>query len=354
MMAPRPTLLTYNAEDDCCFRAAMVKPLVYDAILPFFALYGQENSFKWHENRDPGTHNYQLDNRLAAYDFFGREFKLPTIKEDPDVAYEIKSYQDLVVGLPSDNLTIVGLARKLADQVRRDPLPSDQSAREAERVRLRQVVRYGPAKIDRVWTTGITKHQGVETKSHLFTINDGLSSNAVWLKAIGIPDTAPVTIILDDEGKRAAAVQVADRLNRGDQVLAIDLPFTGDAWEQAVTWAYEQMIYTTGGRPLGLEVSHLIGLANWLKQRAGVGKVRLETSGMRNHVVALIAAAIEPSLFSEIVVRHGIPSLRYLIDKPVKFQVAADLFCLDLYKVTDLDRLAVLAQPAVVKATAAE
>ena len=26
LMAPRPTLLAYNAEDDCCFRAAMVKP----------------------------------------------------------------------------------------------------------------------------------------------------------------------------------------------------------------------------------------------------------------------------------------------------------------------------------------
>ena len=97
------------------------------------------------------------------------------------------------------------------------------------------------------------------------------------------------------------------------------------AAEQSATWAYEQMVYTTGGRPLGLEVSHLIGLANWLKQWAGVANVRVESSGMRNQVVALIAAAIEPSLFSEVVTRHGMPSLRYLIDKPVKFQDAADL-----------------------------
>jgi hypothetical protein len=66
-------------------------------------------------------------------------------------------------------------------------------------------------------------------------------------------------------------------------------------------------------------------------------------------VVALVAAALEPSLFSEVVVRKGMPSLRYLVDKPVPFQEAADLFCLDLYKVTDVDRLTTLAAPTTIK-----
>jgi len=56
MMAPRPTLLIYDAEDDCCFRAPLVKPLVYDSVKPFFKLYGREDVFQWYENRDPGTH----------------------------------------------------------------------------------------------------------------------------------------------------------------------------------------------------------------------------------------------------------------------------------------------------------
>ncbi len=33
LLAPRPALLTYNGEDDCCFRAMIVKPRVYDAIV---------------------------------------------------------------------------------------------------------------------------------------------------------------------------------------------------------------------------------------------------------------------------------------------------------------------------------
>ena len=39
------------------------------------------------------------------------------------------------------------------------------------------------------------------------------------------------------------------------------------------------------------------------------------------------------------------PSLKYLIDAPVKFEAAPDLFCLDLLKEFDIDRLAILAQP---------
>ena len=87
-MAPRPTLLTYNAEDDCCFKAGLVKPGVYDDVRPFFKLYGKENVFAWHENRDPGTHNYQLDNRLADYRFFSKQFDIPLPDNEDGVASE--------------------------------------------------------------------------------------------------------------------------------------------------------------------------------------------------------------------------------------------------------------------------
>lgn len=345
MRAPRPTLLAYNVEDDCCFRAPIVKPGVFDAIQPFFALYGKQDDFAWHENRDPGTHNYLLDNRKAAYEFFGKQFHLRPIVEDPKIGGEIRSYDELVVGLPADNLTMVTLARKLADQIKRDELPADTAGRDAERAKLRQVVRYRQAKLDRLWTISMSKHHGVETRSYLFALDDGLPSNAVWLKPMDLPGPTPATIVLDDRGKAAAAVAVTDRVTRGEQVLAADLPFQGDAWHDESSWLYGQMITTTGARPLGIEVAHLVALAEWLKS-TGAPQVRLETRGRRNQVIALIAAALHPALFSEVAIRDGMPSLRYLIDQPVPFQDAADLFCLDLYKVTDLDRLAALSAPA--------
>ena len=46
-----------------------------------------------------------------------------------------------------------------------------------------------------------------------------------------------------------------------------------------------------------------------------------------------------------VIVREGAPSLSYLLDKPVEFQEAAELFCLDLFKEFDLDRLEAMAEP---------
>ncbi|PYV94638.1 MAG: hypothetical protein DMG86_22790 [Acidobacteria bacterium] len=67
---------------------------------------------------------------------------------------------------------------------------------------------------------------------------------------------------------------------------------------------------------------------------------------MRSQVVALVASSIEPAMFSEVWIGEGIRSLAYLLDTPVAYRTASDLFCLDLYKEFDLDLLALVAEPA--------
>ena len=349
MMAPRPTLLVHNAEDDCCFRAPLVKPLIFDAVKPIFKLYGKEEALGWHENRDPGTHNYQLDNRLQVYRFFSQHFNLPAIDSEIPSDSEIKSYDELVVGLPKDNLTILELARQFAAHLTRQPIPEEAGARTTwvaqARSKLKEVARYRPVKTERLWTVANTKNKGLESKSYLFSMNNGLSANAVWFKAIDVPDQTPATLVLNDKGKKAAGVEVSDRVNRGEQVLAVDLLFTGDAWRETDPADYQQILHALGDRGLGLETAQLIEIAQWLKSRSGSAKVRLESRGLRNQVAALIASALEPDLFSEIVIREGMASLNHLLEKPVKYQEAPDLFCLDFYKEFDLDRLEIMAAP---------
>lgn len=345
MMAPRPTLLVYNAEDDCCFRAAMTKPFVFDPIRPVFALYGKQDALAWHENRDPGTHNYQLDNRTQAYHFFSHQFKLPEFDEDAGVAAEIKSADELRVGLPENNLTILELARKIAASIDRPPTPADAAAREAERRRLEQIIRLRPAHIDRVWTTAISKHLGVESKSHLFGMAGGLSATAVWLKPIGAPDNIPVTVILDDKGRADAVERIADQLNRGAQVLAVDLTFLGDEWTGDAIPDMQEVLSGTGDRPIGVETAELIEIARWAEERAHTTKARIQTDGFRTQLVALLASALHPEMFSELDVRHGMQSLAFILKKPVEYAAAPDLFCLDLLRATDLDRLATLSSP---------
>ena len=359
LRAPRPTLLIYNAEDDCCFRAPLVKPLIFDAIKPIFSLYGQQEALAWHENTDPSTHNFQRDNRIQTYRFFNRHFGLLGPEDEIPSSAEVKSIEELEVGLPKDNLTILGLARKFGAEIRRAPIPPDAASRRAwaasEREKLRQVVRYEPVAISSPWAIANTKNKGIETVSYLFRMANGLSANGVWIKAIETPAHAPATIVLHDQGKKAGAADVSDRVNRGENVLALDLVFVGDAWSKSSQGPfygpvgpalYGQFVHSVGDRPLGLQAAQLIAIARWMQSRTGGAKVRLESTGIRNQVVALVAAALEPELFSNLLVHVGMRSLAYLLEKPVEFHEAAELFCLDFYKEFDLDRLEALGDPA--------
>ncbi len=345
LLAPRPALLAFNAEDDCCFRAGMVKPAIEPNARAVYELYGKGGELLWHENRDPGTHNYQLDNREQAYRFFSRAFKLAPIGTDsPDAAAEVRPYDELVVGLPEGNLTILDLARKLASGRSRSSEPSD-----AARSRLARVVRQKPASVASAWLMASTKHAGVETASYLIQTSDGLGVSAVWMKGLTSRPDAPATILLHDGGRAQSAAAAVERVNRGEQVLAVDLAFVGESWSDRETRRLLQNLTGLGERPVGLQAAELVAVARWLAARSGPAPLRLETSGIRSQLAALVAAALEPRLFTEIVVRDGMTSLGEALEKPVEYMDAPELFCLDLYKEFDVSSLAALAAPTRVR-----
>jgi dienelactone hydrolase len=340
MRAPRPTLLVYNAEDDCCFRAALVKPDIFDAVKPFFELYGAGQKLAWHENTDPSTHNYQLDNRRQAYRFFAQQFGVAGFDDEIPVEGEIKSYDELKAGLPAGNLTILGLARRLARELRE---PAGAAA-------LPETVRYRPVAMRHAWALDNSKRQGLETVSYRFEFGNGLSAAGVLLRAIDQPRPARASLVLHDEGKKTAGEDASERVNRGELVLAADLLFTGDAApRKPASFTYAQMIAGTGERPLGLEAAQLIALAEWLRATASTAALRVETAGGRSQVIALTAAALKPGLFAEVVVRGGMASLGELLERPVEYSAAPDLFCLDLYRKFDLGSLAQFAAPTRVR-----
>ncbi|HUQ91032.1 MAG TPA: prolyl oligopeptidase family serine peptidase [Bryobacteraceae bacterium] len=333
MRAPRPTLLIYNAEDDCCFRAGIVKPGIFDDLKPWFLLFGKPEAFRWHENADPGTHNYQVDNRLQAYRFFSEQFRLPRIDREIPVDSEIKTPEELEVGLPKTNLTMLGVAKRLAESI--SP-PANSSASDSRR-RLAQLIRYRPVKIRHVWAMATTKSRGVETRSYVFEFDNGLCATGVLVKSMSSPDNAPVTLVLRDKGKATAAADVAEYANRGDQVLALDLLFFGDnSLTARRVPQYTQLLAAIGDRPLAMEAAQLLAIASWVKPQK-----RIVSTGMRTQLVSLTAAALEPA-FREVKVRNGIASLRHLLDAPVGYEEAPDLFCLDLYKEFDVPRLSAL------------
>jgi dienelactone hydrolase len=334
MRAPRPTLLMYNAEDDCCFRAPLVKPGVYDDVLPFFRLYRAEDRFGWHQNTDPSDHNYQLDNRIQFYKFVTKHFGLtPADGEIPSDA-EIKTPEELNVGLPENNQTVLGLAKELTGRIQR-PAPTSE--------RLRKVLRFQPVSVKHAWPVTNSNQKGLETLAYKIDFSNGLAATAVWLRSLSAAAAPPATIVLDDKGRRAARVDVSERVNRGEQVLAVDLFFTGDAApEKPAPHHYAQMFSTLGERPLGIETAQLIAAAKWLRETRRAPSVRLVSRGIRSQVVALAAEALEPALFDTVLVKDGMKSLRYLLDAPVTYEAAPELFCLDLFKEFDIEQLAQL------------
>lgn len=127
MRAPRPTLLIHNEQDDCCFLAPFVKSYIYDQVLPFFRLYHAENSLRWHENIDPGTHNYQLDNRQQAYAFFAENFHLPPVSKEIPSDSEIHTMRELAGSLPAISRALLPLGTR--------PPPAVSAQRRAATVR---------------------------------------------------------------------------------------------------------------------------------------------------------------------------------------------------------------------------
>jgi hypothetical protein len=305
----------------------------------------------------------QLDNREAAYRFFDKYFGLNASSTEISVGKYVKSFDQLHIDLPKDNLTILGLARKFAAQITRPPVPSDPALKAkwatAERAKLEHVLRYSPVALTKAWPEYDTYHNQVESISYRFELSNGLGATGIWMKEVTTKADAPLTIVLNDGGKQAMATQewdrvpeVGDRLARQQQVLAVDLVFTGDAASDVSITQFTQMIASEGERPLGLEVAQLISLAGWAKAKWGPERVRVETTGPRTQVIALAAAALQPHLFSQVETWNGMQSLSFLLDKPVDYGgytgkgfAAPDLFCLDLYKDFDIDRIATLASP---------
>jgi dienelactone hydrolase len=346
MRAPRPTLLIHNAQDDCCFLAPLVKPYVYEQVRPFFARYKADSSFRWHENLDPGTHNYQLDNRQHAYEFFSEFFHIAKITREIPSDSEILSPPDFAGSLPSHNLTVAGLARKLASQIVRESIPADVSARsswaKSQREKMKNVLRYSDVSVSTPWRLSSTKRPGLQSFNYRFDFSNALSATGIWVASSHVGAAAPLTIVLNDKGYKASAANVADRVNRGEQVLALDPLFFGaTSPDDTDPASWELLVAGSGERPLGIEVAQLIAIARFFG--ADKQKIRLETEGIRSQSVALAAAALEPVFFSEVFSNGGMSSFQYLLDTPVLYRTAPDLFCLDLFKYFDLDRWSAMA-----------
>jgi dienelactone hydrolase len=374
LRAPRPTLLIYNAMDDCCYRAEVVKQGVYDDIRPFFAVMGSPENIEWSENENPGTHNYQIESRERSYHFFDSVFHLTASdKEEADTDAEVQSFADLAAGLPPENLTIIDLARRLAQSFPHDsPAVADARWVEQQQKQLRDVVRFTPVTVTHAWPISTAYEKGMRSRGYRFEFSNGLSAPGVLLESAVRAHSGGATLMISDAGRASMTSAVGNAVARGQRVLVLDPLFFSEnrpgTPEESVSFA--QMLNTIGERPLGLDAAQVTAIAAWLqedsingsstagasleKTKYPMGPLRVVTNGPRAQTVAVVSAAIAPQMFSSIESWHAIQSFGDLFVHPPEYRDAPELMCLDLYRYFDFNTLKMIAAPVSIDLSARE
>jgi acetyl esterase/lipase len=357
LRAPRPTLLTFNAKDNCCFEAGYALPPLLDAARPIFKLYGKEKALRTHINDDPGTHNFEKDNRQALYrmigDFFYAEDKKYRAEEIPSQK-EVKSRQDLEVDLPERNADFNTLALELAKKLpRAAELPRERAAAEKwqrmQREKLRDIVRAQDFAVEAM-RTGSTEKGGLKATFWKLRLGRAWMVPVVELTRGEPKGTA---ILVNDAGRRADPVSAERLLQAGQRVLAVDLFYFGEAKlrgedlhkKQPRDFLLALLLACLGDRPLGIQASELAAVARWSLAEHKQGPASIFAVGPRMSLIALIAAALEGKAIGRLVLQGALGSLKELLEQNRSVDQMPEMFCFGLLEAFDVKQLTALVAP---------
>ncbi len=334
MLAPRPALLTYNAKDDCCFESGYALQPLIDAASGVYRLFDKPNFLRSHVNHDPGTHNFEVDNRQALYRMMGDYFYTSADnfnRHEIPSNDELKTAEQLMVGLPSTNEDFHTLAVSISESMPKYAITDNSELR----ARLKDVVK---AKEYSVAATQV----GRDTKGDVTAIYWQLRLGNQWtVPAVELlpSNVIGTAILIADGGRTAAAAQAADLVQRGNRVLAVDPFYFGESKIREKDWLFALLVATVGERPLGVQASQIAAIARWTKGRAANAPVTLVSAGPRSGVIALVAAAIERQSISNVVQHDALESLKEVIARDMSITEAPELFCFGLLELCDLKQL---------------
>jgi dienelactone hydrolase len=327
LIAPHPMLQIMNEYDDCCFATPRTRPVIYDALRPTWEAFGAGERFQTHNNFDPGTHNYEADNRAALYRFLSEQWGLPGPARDTHRKAEVLPEARLRVGLPLEQETFQTLAvrraRRLAQQ-RRAPVTAAE--RKELRRRLREVLRLPEF--------AATAPPGFATRGGVLEVGPWRLPVSVRRKAGG----TGTELIVDDAG-RAGAGQLPGSHPAAARSFFADILGTG---ENAVGYQLEMLLESTGHRLLGQMVAQVLAAARAAAAATGGERVRLVATGSRGNVAALLAAGLEPGLFSELIDYGNLGSLASLLETCERYENQPALYCFGLLEVADRPEMVAL------------
>ena len=341
MRAPRPTLLTFNLKDNCCFASPHALQPLLDAAKPIYKLYGKEDSLRWHVNEDPGNHNFGKDNRQALYRMFGAFFFPGDEKFDAkeiECEDELKTKEELTVPLPKGNEDLHSLAVKLIDPLPRPPfgpIAGKAVMNQKYRQRLGEVLR-------------LEKPQKVNAEKSGESSAEGGVTVTAWKLHLGTEWTLPATeftpaefeatsLIIGDGGRKALATEVKSLVEKKHRVIAFDPYYMGESKTPSRGFLFALMVSTVGHRPLGIQASQISAVSSWAK--ASVKPVHLHAVGPRTSLMALCAKATVRDCCDELNMTDAMSSLKEVITKDIGVNQQPELFCFGLLEHFDIPLL---------------
>lgn len=339
MRAPRPTLLTYNAKDNCCFVAKTALPPLLEVAAPLYKLYGKPESLQSHINEDPGDHNFGLDNRQAYYQMVGRFFFVDqpfSAAEDPALSKEVKTAEQLNIPLPDGNADFNSLALKLAESLPRNPkLPPSSDGHAAWLKSLKTDILHWPAGEFKVTSVSEEARNEERINRYVLRFADQWSVPIVEL-SLGKPKST--TIVIADAGRKSIPEPIAKLLEQGERVIAVDPFYFGESALGNKDFLYGLLLSSVGDRPLGIEAAQVAAVAKWAAQNQKT-PAKLEAFGPRTSLVGLCAAVVESKSFSELALHDSLNTLKDVLTQNKSVNEAPDLFTFGLLQFADIPQL---------------
>ncbi len=353
LRAPRPTLLTYNAADDCCFKSGHTLEPLLAAARPIFALYGAEDRLRSHVNHVPGTHNFEQENREKLYAAIGDYFypgDKNFVRTEIASEAELKTAEALNVPLPEGNVDFHRLAQSLLPTLPRDPdLPTDKSAAEnwqrQKREQLKALLKIPNYKVVASDEKTVTSGPYAVT-TRLFKFGDGWTIGGVEIASSSAPG-GKTALLVADAGRATQAAEAERLLAAGYRVLAIDPLFLGESKVrgQDPDYLFPLFVAAVGERPLGIQAAQLAALARWRRQALPSESVTLVAIGPRAGMAAIVAAAVEPAAIGGAELSGALATLKQLIDGDKTVETLPELFAFGLLAEFDVRQLVALSAP---------
>ncbi len=347
LLAPRPALLTYNAQDNCCFVSATALPPLLAAAEPMYQLYGVPNLLTSHVNANPGTHNFLQENREALYGLIGRSFfpdNTSFSEEEIPSGDEIKTPEELFVPLPENNATLNSLATDAMQSLPATFTLSTDAASlakwQAERLAdLRELVRYREYAIESQ-STDTSEHDGTRIVQWKLHCDETWTVPVVELSH-GEPQETVILISADDRASLTDVIE--EQLSTGKRVLVPDLWYCGECHPRDRDYLFALILQTVGERPVGVQASQLAAIARWSRQQFGDAPVSVHAHGPLMTQPALIAGILEPTAIKSTQLLDGQKSLKQPILDDISFEKAPNQFTFGLLRDFDIPEIEALA-----------